>query len=500
MDISDSKRLRLNVFFGILNSIASAVQTFWLIPYIKTYLGVTAYGYVAVVNGIVSTLLVVSTAIASMGTRFILVNLESHNEYEARKYFNSEFVAMLISVLFLLMVGFVLIWNLNLFMTVKQSFYRDVQILFAMTVFSFCIQLVQSPFSASFYYTNAVYLTYLLYIIDYTGRILVTFVMYNSGNKVLWSAALSTDIVYVAGLAFYVYYSNKRIETLKINFHEFDWKHLEELIKSGIWISISSAGNMLLSSLNSYFSNIFCGVVITGIYASIMQFNVIETMILMVLVNSLLPKMFKLFSHKDDKALFRYTIFSMVIVSLFLSVLTSGIIVYGNDFMNFWMGKEFVGYNVLILLTVLHLPFTLPSQVLNQTFTVMNKVKIPAITTIMFGILNVLLVVIATNFFNMNIYGIAIASLSVQVLRDMFFYPIYFLKVTSNYTWKILIPFIIGVLGMSGSLAICCTVHLIVPSSSLAMFGVSILIAGSFSMGYVYLVGKYSANKLSLNN
>ncbi|MFQ6761231.1 hypothetical protein [Limosilactobacillus reuteri] len=73
-------RFQVNVILGIANGIISALQTLWFIPYIKSFLGNEAYGYVSVINGLVNTLMIISVSVGVMSTRFIVVNLEQGNK------------------------------------------------------------------------------------------------------------------------------------------------------------------------------------------------------------------------------------------------------------------------------------------------------------------------------------------------------------------------------------------------------------------------------------
>lgn len=490
MENKGTQKFKLNISFGIINGVVSALQSFWFILYVKAHLGSAAFGYISVINGIVSTLLVISTAVASMGTRYILVNVGKKNTEEAKRYFNSELVAMIISGVIMTLIGIIITFNLHSVMNVSPDFYRQVQILFIMTIVSFSFQLLSSPFSASFFHTNELYLTYGMYTLDYVARVVVTIILFSNKFFVLWSAAIATDVIYLIILMFYYYYSYHKLPELNIDFSYFKLNNLFDLLKSGIWIAISSAGNMFLSSLNIYFSNILCGVLITGVYASIMQFNIISVMILTVLVNSLFPKMIKLYSVDKTKRLYNYTVYSMNISALVISVISGGIIVFGNDFMGFWMGNDFRGYSMLILLTVIHLPLTLPSQVLNQSFTVMNKVSVPAIATILFGILNLCMALIFTKIMGLGIYGIAISSLLVQLLRDIVFYPMYFSKVISIYSWKLITPLIFGIFGILGTVCISKIVHTLILPSNLILFGIDVFIAGSLSLMLIMVIEK----------
>ncbi|WP_270631070.1 hypothetical protein [Limosilactobacillus mucosae] len=496
---ANSSNFQLNIIFGFVNSVVSVVQTFWFIPYIKEYLGTTAYGYISVVNGLSNTLFVLVSAIGSMGTRFILVTLERKYDEESNEYFNTELFAMIVGSLILGIIALVLSFNLGKVMRVDHHFYKEVQVLLILTINTLILQLLASPFSASFFFKNTIYITYILYTLDYLGRITLTVIMFHHNMKVLWSAVLSTNIVYILSLVFYMAYSRHNIPSLSINLYRAKLDKLIELVKSGVWIAVSSAGNMMVSSLNTYFANILCGVFITGIYASIMQFNIMESMVLSVLVNSLLPKMFKLFSHNDSKNLFFYTIYSMTLVSLILGVVSGGIVIYGNDFMNVWMGNKFTGYAPLIFLTVAYLPFTLPSQVINQSFTVMNKVMMPAMFTILTGLMNILLSIIFVKLFQWNIYGVALASLVVQVFRDCILFPCYFYKISMYFDKKMSIPFFAALASIVITIAICFVIRLLIKPTSILAFISSVMIAGGIALSIILCIFNFISRKLSIS-
>lgn len=102
-----------------------------------------------------------------MSARFIVVELNRKEYSEANKYFNSDLFALLLLGFITSIVGLIITFNLNSVMNVMPKFYREVQVLFLMTLFSFLLQMIGSPFSASFYFTNSIYLNYIVYIIDY---------------------------------------------------------------------------------------------------------------------------------------------------------------------------------------------------------------------------------------------------------------------------------------------------------------------------------------------
>lgn len=469
---------RINIIFGLLNGAISTVQTLWFISYVKSYLGTDAYGYIAVINGLLNTLTIVSFAIGSMSARFILVELNRQNYKKAKKFFNSDLLALIVLSILTCAVGILLCFNLKYIMKINKGFVNQVEVLFIMTLLSFIFQLIETPFSASIYYTNAVYISYIFFISDYIARILLTIYLFHKGLIVLWTAALASDIIFFISFIFYISYKNRVIPILKVDLSYFDKSYLSKIFGSGFWFSISSAGNTMLTSLNAYFANILCGAFITGIYSAILQFSIIENVILGVLINSSVAQLFRLYSQEKYTSLFEFVIKIMTIVGVFVSIISGGIIVFGNDFMRLWMGKEFIHYNDIIVMMCVYLPITLPSQVINQYFSTVDKVKIPAIMTVMFVGLNALLAVIFVKCFNLYIYGVIIASIVTQLIRDIIFYPFYFSKTSKVFNYKILLPYIVSVVDMVLVITLCTGVRNVVGYTSLSKFIIGVFLGG----------------------
>lgn len=163
---ANSSNFQLNIIFGFVNSVVSVVQTFWFIPYIKEYLGTTAYGYISVVNGLSNTLFVLVSAIGSMGTRFILVTLERKYDEESNEYFNTELFAMIVGSLILGIIALVLSFNLGKVMRVDHHFYKEVQVLLILTINTLILQLwrhhFRQVFSLKILYILHIFYTHLI--------------------------------------------------------------------------------------------------------------------------------------------------------------------------------------------------------------------------------------------------------------------------------------------------------------------------------------------------
>ena len=107
-----------------------------------------------------------------------------------------------------------------------------------------------------------------------------------------------------------------------------------------------------------------------------------------------------------------------------------------------------------------------------------NKVAIPAIATLLFGMLNVFLIIIFTKWLNLGIYGIAISAVIVQVLRDNIFYPLYLKNIINRVKWKLSIPFLIGVVYMALGISICFLVKKVIVPNTILSFSLSVIVSG----------------------
>lgn len=473
---------RINTLFGLLNGLVSTIQTLWFIPYLKRYLGTSAYGYITVTNGLINTITVISFAIGSMSARYIVVSLDKENFDDANKYFNSDLFALLLFSGITLLIGIIISFHVTLIMHVSNPYISQVKILFLMTLLSFLMQLVETPFSASIYYTNSIYISYLFFIVDYLARIILTVVFFSNGLKVLWSASFGSDLVYFMALIFFILYQKRRIPQLKVDFSFLRLTYLREILGSGTWFAISSAGNTILSSISPYLSNLLCGAFITGVYSSIMQFSLVENVILGVLTNVAMPRMFNLFSNEKSQSLFKMVINVMLVVSVIISIITSGILIYGEPLLKFWIGSKFDKYNYMIIATTIYLPLTLPSQVINQFFSVANKVKVPAIGTIFFVLINILLAIILVSILHLYIYGIIAASVLTQLLRDVVFYPMYFKATSKYFDISIILPYLVSLASVLIFTILFVTIRSFFFTGSLFSLLTSIILSGLVSL------------------
>ena len=73
---------------------------------------------------------------------------------------------------------------------------------------------------------------------------------------------------------------------------------------------------------------------------------------------------------------------------------------------------------------------------LNVLYQALNKLKWPAIASIVAGVLNVILAVVFVKYLNFGLFGLALASVISLSLKNVVFTPLYSAKIT-NQKWYI---------------------------------------------------------------
>ncbi len=482
-------KTNINMIVGIINCFVSALQSLWYVPYITRRLGEEGYGYISVINSFINILSIFTLAITSMSTRFISVELQKDNKNRANDYFNSIFFSLL-SFSSLIIIASIFVSN-NLMHLIKysNSYAKELKILVILVFLSFSIQLVSTPFLSTLYYKNDISIYYVVLIVDYLIRIVLTIILSSLDRGVFWSVAISDIVVFSFGLIIYNIYRKFKITELQISRKRFFFSDVIEVFKSGVWVSITKAGNVLLSNLNTYYSNILCGVFITGVYASMQQISTMVTMILGTLVNCFLPDMYKIYARDDEKTMLTYTLSRMKIIGVFIGILSGGLIALGKDFLILWLGEKYSQYTWILVLSVIYLPFVLPSEMVNQVAITTKKIKQPAVVTLIFGITNFILVLITNKVFNLGILGIIISNNITLFIRSMLYYSMYLCKVLNvKFNIRILTPYFFSgiILLFTSMIGMIC--RFFVPSISWMSLIIKSLITGGVALGISILL------------
>lgn len=414
------------------------LQSLWVTSYIQRVMGVAAYGYIAVIVNLVNMAGIVTVALTSVCSRFIVIELEGKDCGRINQSFNTVFYALAAVAAACVPAFLILAFHITEIMNVSEGFAGQVSVLMLVVGFDFIVQLLQVPFLSVFYYEERMYYNYLVVILSNFAKMAVVLVLFTVWQPVVWGAYIGALFINIAALWAYYKYVRRHYPQIKANIVFFQIQKLKEILRMGIWVSFSKLAAVLLSSSSTYLANIWLGVYLAGIYGSVAQIQSILSFITVSVVNIFLPQMYKLYASGQKAGLAEYTTDGLKILSMILGIVVGGLMVFGDIFMGLWISKTYLAYRALLVVCVCYLANAYAAEILNQLFVTIGKTKTPALVSVLAGVVNVVLAAVFIKRFDMGVYGLALAQLAVFCVRSGIWMPVYAARCL-NYQWNFFI-------------------------------------------------------------
>ncbi len=185
-----------------------------------------------------------------MAGRFITIKLHQKNTEDANKYFSSVFIANLIFSIILTILSIIVIAFIDKFMNISASILSDVRILWTFIFGNFILGLFSSTFNVSTFVKDRLDLNAFCNIKGYFIRITILLVCYLALDIHVWYIGLALFCMGLYNLIKNIYYAKTLTPELKISKNFFNINAIIELLKSGIWNTISKLSSILSSGLD----------------------------------------------------------------------------------------------------------------------------------------------------------------------------------------------------------------------------------------------------------
>ena len=429
-----NKRTIINVISSMAVLFTNVVISFVLSPYIVKNIGVEANGFVTLANNFVTYANLIVTALNSMAARFITVEYIRKDYKKANLYYNSVFWGNLIIVAILLLPAAYLIAKLQLFIDIPSGIVFDVKLLFGFVFFNFFITTGMPNWDCGVYVTNRLDRQYVPTMCTALLRCVLLFGMFTILIPHVWYVGFAATIVTIANLVVNAYNTAKLTPELKVRFEHGkpvgSKKALKELVGAGIWNSISSVGNMLLSGLDLIIANVCLGATAMGIVSLSKILPNYMQQLSSSICNAFMPEMVINYANQDKTKMLHDINRAMKLTSVVLTIPIAGIVVLGDRFFALWVPTQDAKLlQILSILSILGYMFTSGTQILFNVFSAVNKVKQNSVAMILSGIISTVITLCFVKFTDYGIFAVAGVSTFVNLCRNMSFT----LPVTAKY-------------------------------------------------------------------
>lgn len=223
-----------------------------------------------------------------------------------------------------------------------------------------------------------------------------------------------------------VVYTKRYLSQLKIQRKDFDFQYIRRLLSSGVWSLVNKLSSILLDGLDLLFTNVFIGPLEMGALALSRTITTMFYSLRGTLDYPFAPPMTECYARGDIDGVIRNARMGNKILGIIMIAPMAAFAVYGTSFFRLWVPNQDSGMiQTLALLAMLNL---LASACINTVFSVFgvtNHVRIPALITLLNGVLSVTINVILLNFTDLGVYAIAGTGSILGMIRNYVFTPLY---------------------------------------------------------------------------
>lgn len=432
------KYLVLNVLSNVVYQGAYAALSFWMTPFLISYLGIAAFGMIPLVNTLTSYMGVFTTALNLAVSRFLSIDLGEGNDVAANKTFNTALFILIGVIVALIPVAVATSIVFPTLFQVPPGWERDASWLFAMVASSFFVSVIVGIFSLSpfihsrFLSSNIVNFTGLL------ARVGIVVLLFNAFQAHLWYAGGGILVGALVSLLGNIILWRKLTPQLHIKVSDFDRSRLRSLTGMGGWTLVNSVGGMLLDRVDLIAVNAFFGAVVTGGYGAIVQLSVLIEVLVNTVSTVLRPVILLKYAQEDFIGLRAVAFRSVKLFGLALALPVGLMCGMSRPLISNWLGASYAYLSPLLVILVCHLSLNLSVRPLLYVHNAYNKVKWPGIVTMLSGAASVAADILLGKWGLWGYLGIAGSTAVIWTFKNAFYMPIYTSRIMGQPWWSFL--------------------------------------------------------------
>ena len=415
-----SKQIPKNLAINILSFFATVVIGLWLTPYLLKHLGIVAYGLIPLAMFLSQYVSVIINAINMSINRFLLIALQKKQDKDANEIFNTALVIILAFIILQALVMGVILFDITQFFTIPQDLIVDATWLFGLTFIGFSISLFRSVFGTSMFAYNRLDILRMIDIVQNVVRVLSIIIFFIYDAPSLKYIGVANFLAALSAVVPTLYYFKKFTPQLKVKVTSFSKHRVSELSKMSTWVLINQVGVLLLGNIDLYLVNKWIGTQATGEYAIVLQFTSIFRTFLTLLAGILAPVIMIYYANNEFDKLKQFIIISSKLMVIGLILPLSLLIGFSEEILRFWLGSEYMYLHTLISYGLLFFVFTIPVIPLFNVTMAYNKVKLPALLAVGFGILNVIAIYLFVIYTDLQLWGVVSMKLVFEILFSSF--------------------------------------------------------------------------------
>ena len=492
------KRITINFIANIVSYAVSLGISFVLTPFLISQIGKETYSFYPIANTFLNYLVIMTNSLCSVATRFIAINFSKKNEKEAKTYFNAAMLVESLIGMVTIIPSALLIVFVDRVLNVPVDSVNAVRMLFAFVFSSGSVNIVSNILGVATFATNR---------IDLRSYRELGAALLKAGLCVCAYSFFPASIVYIGIIALIVavfnflmqfIYTKKLLPGFLPNREKPAKRHFKELLAASLWTIVISFGDLFLSGMTVVLSNAFYGSEVSGTLSIAITIPGCLSGIVTLIVGVFYPMLTDSVAQENDEEIQKNISTTMKICGGFGLAVIAVFSAASKQFFQLWVPEE--NADQLFMLSCLFLaPYITTSSfwVFSNLFIAKNKVKTPALVTVGFGAMNILL---------FSLMGLlqapCIAPIIVTVFLEIVlvgvFFPLYGSKITKLNLREVYFAFAKIVLAAFLVFAICFAFTHIISINGWLKFILYGIVFGFFALNFIFAFEDFALYKAAL--
>ena len=143
------RQLGFNIISSVLSFVVGIAISFVLTPFLTSELGKEAYSFYPLSTSITNTMIVVTSALNSIASRFITISLFQEKRDDANKFFSSTLFVDGVLSAFLLVIMAIFILFIDSFLVIPEGLVLSVRMLFTFTFASAIVNVMSTAYGVN---------------------------------------------------------------------------------------------------------------------------------------------------------------------------------------------------------------------------------------------------------------------------------------------------------------------------------------------------------------
>lgn len=431
-DHEAKKRLLVNVGTNMMAVFVGALINLWITPYLIRNLGLEVYGMIPLVISFIACFNLFTMSIVNAVSRYVSIHLNKGELEQSNIYFNSALSALLaLCGILLIPIITISIFFSNIFQ-IPVGFEVDAGWLFFFIMLSSFIMVLRSPFQVSTFVTHRFALNSSVEIISKSLRLIVLVLCFTFLTPALKYFGVSYLAMTLFALSGSVILTKYLTPQLKLKIKSFRWSAIRELGHMSFWMTVNQVGGLLYLSVSFIIINLFLGPEEVGRFGPVVLWITLLGALSGTFSNVFTPIAYEYIAHERRDILALQTQRSIKFLALMMGFPVGLLCGLSTPILQRWLGQEFADLGPLVWLLIGPWLVTAAVRPMFAIYRGLDKVKVPAIITLVVGIVNAFLSILLIRYTDLGIYSVALSLLFCWTGKNLFFTPVYTALITGQ--------------------------------------------------------------------